>query len=120
MAIKKVGNIWVACLHAVLYTLPFVLLTQGMMALAVICLTHMVIDRFRLARYWVDFWGIGKAGWLPPKLGMNLAKPSAPGDLTATTPASSTDAPPFLGVWLLIIADNTLHLAINYVALRWL
>jgi hypothetical protein len=30
------------------------------------------------------------------------------------------DVPPFLAVWLLIAADNTLHLAINYAALRWL
>jgi hypothetical protein len=29
-------------------------------------------------------------------------------------------APPFLGVWLLIIVDNTMHLCINYAALSWL
>ncbi len=30
------------------------------------------------------------------------------------------DAPAWLAVWLLIAADNTLHLAINYCSLRWL
>jgi hypothetical protein len=30
------------------------------------------------------------------------------------------NTPAFMWVWLMIIADNTLHLAINYVALRWL
>jgi hypothetical protein len=28
--------------------------------------------------------------------------------------------PIWLSTWLLIVADNTLHLAINYAALRWL
>lgn len=32
----------------------------------------------------------------------------------------SISAPPWLAFWLLIIADNTLHLTINYVALRWM
>jgi amino acid transporter len=30
------------------------------------------------------------------------------------------DTPPWLAVWLLIVADNAMHLAINYGALRWL
>jgi hypothetical protein len=30
------------------------------------------------------------------------------------------DRPEWLTVWLLIVADNAMHLAINYAALRWL
>ena len=30
------------------------------------------------------------------------------------------DVPPWLAVWLLIAADNTLHLTINFLALRYL
>jgi hypothetical protein len=30
------------------------------------------------------------------------------------------DVPPFLAVWLMIIADNTIHLCVNYAAMRWL
>ena len=31
-----------------------------------------------------------------------------------------SDTPPWLAVWLMIIADNTMHLAINAAAVQWL
>ena len=45
-----------------------------------------------------------------------------PSGVDATGPAldRTPDAPPFLGVWLLILVDNTLHMCINYAALTWL
>jgi hypothetical protein len=30
------------------------------------------------------------------------------------------DRPPWMSVWLLIIADNVMHVAINSAALKWL
>ena len=34
--------------------------------------------------------------------------------------ATGGTMPDWLAVWLLIICDNTMHLTINYAALRWL
>ena len=99
---KPTSSVW-AAVHVFFYTLPFLLLTRSGPALAVICGTHFVIDRFQLARYWADFWGVGTTGWVPRQFGLD-----------------ASTAPPFLAVWLLIIVDNTLHLAINHAALLWL
>lgn len=113
--------------------------------LAIFC-THFLIDRFRLARYVV--WAKNWMG--PWKHWANMSVSSAHGlnrgehlwmareDVTMSSPeifqwhysptlplwACPTGYPPttpiWLSTWLLIIADNTLHLAINYAALRWL
>lgn len=99
---------WVAALvHAALYTLPFFFLTQDVLALAVICGTHAVIDRYRLASYWVNFWGVGVEGKVVPFFRYMRGVYGQPVE----------PAPPFLGVWLLIIVDNTIHLTINHLVL---
>jgi hypothetical protein len=99
MATQKTKNSIAAAIHAVTYTLPFLLITQVPAALAVICGTHFLIDRFRLARFVV--WA--KNGpWHP---------------LTAT--GYQDDVPAWLSVWLLIAADNILHVAINGVAILY-
>jgi len=98
MANEKTKQSFAAGVHAVAYTLPFLFITQSVAALAFICGTHFLIDRFRLARYVVWF----KNGqWSSP--------------ITAT--GYSDDKPAFLSVWLLIIADNTLHILCNGVAI---
>lgn len=134
MAINKTTNSFAAWCHVCLYGIPFLFLVDSWTALAVIVGTHFVIDRFRLAQYWVDFWGSGKEGavltsimhtrgyvverilngeeyWVDPD--------HLPGDfrdgIKRIQPAS-----PFLSVWLLIIIDNTMHLCINAIALAWL
>ena len=93
MADNKTKQHFAAAVHATTYTLPFLLITQSPAALAFICGTHFVIDRWRLARYVV--W-IKNGPWLP---------------LTATGYQDSK--PPFLAVWLLIAADNILHVICN-------
>ncbi len=115
MAQNKTKASWPAFCHALVYSLPFILLC-GSMAWAVIFVTHFFIDRYRLARFVVwfknqfqpeqgpDFWAFKqKWRWENCK---GTGYPS--------------DAPPWLAVWLLIAADNTLHLAINYASIRWL
>lgn len=99
MATEKVRNSLAAAVHAVTYTLPFAFITWSPPALALICGTHFLVDRFRLARFVV---------W---------AKNGARGPVTAT--GYTDDVPPWLAVWLLIIADNIVHLLINAAALRW-
>lgn len=99
MANEKTKRSLAAGIHALCYTVPFVFITQSLVALAIICGTHFLIDRYRLARFVV---------W---------AKNGCKGPFTATGYPDET--PPWLAVWLLIIADNTLHILINGVAI-WL
>lgn len=105
MAIKKTSSTWAAFCHATVYSLPFVMV-GGWKALSVIWGTHLLIDRFRLARFVV--FAKNFMGWPWPKWD----------DCKVT--GYPSDRPAWLAVWLLIAADNTLHLAINYAALRWL
>lgn len=108
MATEKTKRSLAAGIHAVTYTLPFLFLTQSPLALAFICGTHFLIDRFRLARWVV---------WL--KNGYAFERATAgPGGPTPT--GYRDDVPPWLSVWLLIIADNTLHIICNGAALLWL
>jgi hypothetical protein len=106
MAEHKVRSWPVAILHAVTYTLPFLLLTQSPAALAVIAGTHAVIDRYRLAHYVAMLKNM--AG--DPRHWRDY--------LTHTGYAATT--PAWLSVWLVIITDNTMHLLINYFALKHL
>ena len=100
MATQKVKRSSAAAVHAITYTLPFLLITQSPGALAVICGTHFLIDRFRLARFVV--W-LKNGPWKP---------------LTAT--GYQDDVPVWLSVWLTIAADNIIHVIINGVAIRFL
>jgi hypothetical protein len=106
MATEKTKRSLAAALHALSYAVPFLFITTTPWALAFIVVTHFVIDRWRLARY---------VCW---------AKNAVGGAYAPWSECSGTgyhkDRPPWLAVWLLIIADNTLHLLCNGIALRWL
>ena len=97
MADNKTKSNFAAAVHAITYTLPFLFITQSIPALAVICGSHFVIDRWRLARFVV---------WL---------KNGASGPVTAT--GYTDDVPPWLSVWLLIAADNIIHVVCNAAAI---
>lgn len=117
---KTKANLPAAC-HAVVYSLPFLFIVDSAWAIFVICFTHYLIDRYRLARYIV---------WLKNRL--LQPKPYAyeqPARFewdekwkwsNCSSTGYTSDAPPWLAVWLLIAADNTLHLAINAAAIAWL
>lgn len=105
MAREKTSRLSVALMHALVYSLPFLALQPSLAAWLVIVATHALIDRFRLARYLV--WA---KEWLSP---------TRPPPLAECPTGYGPDKPPWLAVWLLIIADNTLHVAINGAALRW-
>jgi multidrug transporter EmrE-like cation transporter len=106
MATEKTKRMWPAFVHALVYAMPFWLLTSSAHAMWVICSTHFVIDHFRVARYVVF-----AKNW--------ITQPSLRWADCSTT-GYHKDTQPWLAFWLLIIADNTIHLAINYVAIRWL
>lgn len=86
---------WLACLiHCVLYSIPFLFIASEN-AMWVIFGTHFLIDKFRLAKYiqMIRNWHFKGNG---------------------------TDAPDWLGVWLMFITDNILHITINFLALTYL
>lgn len=121
MAQEKRRSNLAATVHAVTYTLPFLLLSPSSAAIGVIVGTHLLIDRFGLARYvvWAKNWLAPKWYQIHPDRDEAIMARTWPWrycEATGYGPAT----PPYLKVWLTIIADNTLHLACNYAALRWL
>lgn len=111
MATRKTSSWPWALTHALFYGLPFLLLVSHAWQWAVIVGTHAVIDRYRLAGYWCRWWGVGFPGvW--DRIRFALYDRFGDG---ADQPFESP--PPFLGVWLLILVDNTMHLTINYLTL---
>lgn len=111
MAANKRKSWWAASVHASVYALPFLWLTRAApyphLAYFVICSSHLLIDRFGLARYVV--------------FAKNFLSPR-PWPLWEDCKATGypDDVPVWLSFWLSVAADNTIHLAINYCALRWL
>jgi hypothetical protein len=96
----------VAAVHAVSYCLPFLFITLSLPALAVIGGTHAVIDRYRLAHY--------------VAMAKNMAGDPGRWRDYITHTGYATETPAWLSVWLVIITDNTLHLLINYFAIKYL
>ncbi len=106
MAQTKTKRSLAAIVHVVTYTLPFLLITQSWAALAVICGSHFVIDRWRLARYVI--WARNRL-WARQPPWKDCQKFGTP----PTTPD-------WLAGWLMIFTDNIMHVLINGAALRWL
>ncbi len=126
-----------AAAHAVVYSLPFLLLQPSLVAFAVILITHFLIDRFRLARYLVyaknvlfqprprmrpfdEYAAYIEQKGTTPELAARLEHKIKWSWPNCSATGFPSDTPPFLAVWLLIATDNTIHLAINYAALRYL
>jgi Protein of unknown function (DUF3307) len=106
MARSKASTTFPALCHAVVYSLPFLLLSPSLAAIVVIAVSHFLIDRFRLARH------------------LAFAKNKLTGWHLRWEDCRTTGYPPEVPLanafWLMILLDNTMHLAINYAALRWL
>ena len=106
MANNKTKSLPVAFLHAFVYTIPFILVTQSIIALFVILISHAIIDRYRLARYVIfakNYLNDRTLKW------KDCDKTGYP-----------NSSPAWLTVWLMIIADNTLHLTINFIAISYM
>ena len=108
MAENKAKCSRVCALHALLYTLPFLILRPSVTALVVIGGSHFLIDRFRLARAVV---------WAK---NVTLAPHDDRYRWSNCPNGYPSDVPAWLSVWLLIAADNALHIAINYFAITFL
>jgi hypothetical protein len=106
MAENKIRNMWIAILHAFVYSLPFLLITQSPAALATIFGTHAVIDRYRLAAQVARI--------------KNMAGDPAHWRNYLTYTGYADNTPPWLSTWLVIITDNSMHLLVNYFAIKYL
>lgn len=95
-----------AVAHALTYAACFLPLTRSVKALSVIAGSHYVIDHWRLARHVV--WAKNQAA---PK---SHRYPWSEGKATGY----HEDRPPWMAVWLMIAADNAMHMTINGWALR--
>jgi hypothetical protein len=128
VATTKTKKSVAALAHVVMYSLPFLLLTQAPAALAFIAGTHFVIDRWRLARFvcWAKNW-IAVPSMKACTCNGPDEKCSECDKPVINLPWSrctATGYPPdrsaWLTVWLLIITDNIMHVVLNGIALRYL
>lgn len=118
MALQKTKNWWPAVAHVLVYTLPFGFLFHWQLApLLLIGGTHLVIDHYRLARYvcWAK-------NFLAPRNSGDEAFTNKPFQQwwhpwsECSVTGYHQSRPDWLVVWLLFIADNTLHLLFNGLA----
>jgi hypothetical protein len=105
MATGKTTSTVPALAHALVYAIPFLVVTHSPGSLLAISATHFVIDRWRLARHvcWLK-------NWLAPVHNRPWSECRATG--------YPPETPPWLAVWLMIAADNTLHVLLNGWAIR--
>lgn len=94
MASKKLKHWWPAIVHASIYTGCYVFLTRNVFALLMIGGTHLIIDRYRLINAWIRF---------KERRSVYFAA-----------------NPPYVIFWLMVIQDNTVHVFLNWVALRYI
>lgn len=109
MANEKTKRKVAALAHVVTYTLPWLFLTTSWKALVFIAVTHFIIDHWRLARYicWLKNEVFSPKDWRHPWsecVGTGYHK----------------DRPPWMAVWLMIIADNVMHVLLNGLAMKYL
>lgn len=116
MALNKKKYFWIALVHAIVYTIPFLLLTKSILALSVICITHAIIDHtdivYRLNQ--VKNWDFRQDNYAFLDSQIQL------GEIMTPVKDGYFGRPFAIRVWLIIIQDNILHLIINYCMLRWL
>ncbi len=165
MANEKTKRFLPAAIHALVYSIGFLIFRPSPVAWLVICLSHFLIDRYRLARYvvwaknflapirWHGIRRVLRIGCQHSVLDMRFdarlfaykcsacgvsivsdgsapevfIEADGPQSISVNRPfrdCSDTgypkDRPAFLSVWLLIIADNILHILINGIALKYL
>ncbi len=88
LALNKKKDWRVAVLHGLVYSLPFCFLTQKPESLVLISGTHILIDFFNISSFWVRTYNWDWQGDVPK-----------------------------VPLWVMVEVDQTLHYAINYLAL---
>ncbi len=144
MASRKTQSSWPCLIHALAYTICFIPLTCiwsdidwspvswtpssiSWKALSFIAVTHFIVDRWRLARYVCWLKNFLAPPWIERLYEDGHPKAGEIKDRIRNFPwseCSSTgyDAgkPPFMAIWLMIIADNVVHVLCNGIALKYI
>lgn len=130
MATQKTKRSLPALCHVLTYGLPFLLFRPSLTAYLFIVVSHFVIDRWRLARF-----VIYAKNFLSPPYEYRLHPDAKPEEIAVdfeqrvnhwhrwkecSTTGYHQDVPVWLSTWLLIIADNLMHVLLNAVALSYL
>lgn len=105
MAVEKTKRWGPAFWHGMFYSIPFLLIPMSVLSFAVIAGTHMVIDRYRLAKHLI---------WAKNQFAPKEFRPPH------TDTGYPEDTPAWLATWLLIITDNMIHIAIAIGAILYL
>lgn len=105
MAREKFHSSFACLVHVVFYTLPFLFLTQEPVTLAIIAVTHFMIDRWRLPRYLI---------WAK-----NLPFPGRRSFSECSRTGFPPEMPDHLSRLLYIIIDGTCHVVINGLAIYY-
>jgi hypothetical protein len=130
-AMNKSKRTWPCLVHVLLYTACFLILTTSWKALLVIGATHFIMDRWPII--------IKRIIWLKNHLNPELSYvPFEKCDITGYYDNIKNEATDvmksqwettyngygarlnYITIWLYIITDNSLHLFINYMALKYL
>lgn len=109
MAQNKVVRWWPAIVHVGVYSIPFILVFHpSALALLLITVSHAFIDRYRLAKYvcYTSHFLAPASAWKPWK--------------ECRVTGYHETVPVWLATTLMIVVDNSMHLAINYYALTYL
>lgn len=122
MASEKTKRHLPAAAHAASYAACFLPVTRNWRAILIIGTTHFVIDRWRLAKYLC--WAKNQAAPVDFRYPFDHADGTgyhsdtlAPYAHDETT-CRALGKPMWLSGWLMIIADNTIHMLINRWAIR--
>jgi len=120
MGVNKSKDTRICLCHCVIYTIPFLLLTQSPNALLFIFTTHFLIDRFSAARYLI---------WLRNHLNPTFTyerwhdcKMTGSYDVDSyqLVPLFTTARTRYITFWIYVIVDNGMHLTCNYFAISHL
>ncbi len=98
MAQNKTKSNGAAIVHAAVYSMPFLLIFRDGWWFWLIPITHYLIDRYRLATYWIR---LVNWNW----------------DFSVQNCGYRADKPAWMSVWLMIIIDNVWHVLINTFAI---
>lgn len=120
MALNKKEKWLPAIVHALVYTLPFLLITRSWVALSVIFLTHAIIDHTRIVELLnrIKNWKFDEDEcclFIPSNyIGKSFTQ------YNFKLRDGYNNRPFAIRVWLIIIQDNILHLIINYLSIKYL
>lgn len=104
LAERKLQSLPVALLHGLIYSLPFLLITSSPSALSIIFLSHALIDRYNVG---------GRVRWLIDGLDYKANRVSWQQYQRQISGNGLSFA-------IRILTDNTIHLAINFFAIKYL